>query len=81
MLMCLILWSEYKTTKLHSLPLTVPLSFGAGGTGSDGQVCGKVFPSEDLGVQICGVHCPHVDIFGPHKRNLTVRQKTRNLMT
>lgn len=29
MLVYLILWSEYKTTKLHSLPLTVPLSFGA----------------------------------------------------
>lgn len=28
MLMCLILWSEYKTTKLHSLPLTVPPALG-----------------------------------------------------
>lgn len=25
----LILWSEYKATKLHSLPLTVPVSYGA----------------------------------------------------
>lgn len=34
----------YKTTNLHSLPLTVPLTCGAGGAGSGGRVCGKVVP-------------------------------------
>ena len=77
-LMCLISWSEYKTTKLHSLSLTIPLSLGTGGmalmSGSvERCVCGV--PSKDL------VHCPHVDVLGPHKRNFTLRRKTRNLMT
>lgn len=71
MLVCLTLWSECKTTKQHSLPLTVRLSFGAEATGRNGPGCGKVVPIEDLGMQLRGVHCPHVDILGPHKCNFT----------
>lgn len=81
-LMCLIPWSEYKTTKPHLLPLTIPLSLGTGGMalmrGSvERCVCGWFLAR----TWDRGVHCPHVDALGPPKRNFTFRRKTRNLMT
>ena len=51
-LMCLISWSEYKTTKPHSLPLTIPLSLGTGGMAlmcGSVERCVCVLPSKDLG--------------------------------
>lgn len=78
--MCPILWSEYKTTKLQSLPLTVPPALGQEELALMAGLW-KSGPKRRLEMQVQGVHCPHVDILDPHKHSFTFRQKTKNSMT
>lgn len=81
MLVNLILLSEYKTTKQHSLPLTVPLSSGL----EEPALIGRAVeggPSESLGRGRGRTvpPSPSVDILSSYKCHFPLRRRTRNLM-